>query len=410
MMVLNLIVIIWRDNDAHYGIIFGRFRTEVWRNKMTSKSEASINVKIGVSELGKVKPIFDKKNLETNGAAGRALGAVTFGANGGYFRKYENGIIYLLPPNGPCWVCGDILAEYLSLGADKGFLGYPTTDERVTPDGIGRYTHFQGGSIYWMNSIGAHEIHGAIRDKWASLGWEKSLLGFPISGERSFAGDGRVSQFQNGAIYWWPDVGALDLGKVSVKYRGLYCFGETDEASSSDEPYVIFGVLATPETPGSTPESQIRTQIYSDVDAGDSRPDNVEIFRGDPHGLVVGIALCEHDLGDPDSYLNLMKVGVGLGGKAVSAGCGAVFGAEAAATCDSIWKEVGPKIVSALNDLAGTGDDLIGKVSLQITAKEMVQLARQPWQNFWGIKYHRESELLSDGEASYKVYFSVDAI
>lgn len=28
-----------------------------------------------------------------------------------------------------------------------------------------------------------HEVHGAIRDKWASLGYERGLLGYPISDE-----------------------------------------------------------------------------------------------------------------------------------------------------------------------------------------------------------------------------------
>src|SRR5207302_340115 len=79
-------------------------------------------------------------------------------------------------------VCGAILAKYQSLGGPAGFLGYPTTDETGTPDGIGRFNHFaNGGSIYWTPNIGAWSIHGAIRAKWASLGWERSCLGYPVS-------------------------------------------------------------------------------------------------------------------------------------------------------------------------------------------------------------------------------------
>ena len=36
--------------------------------------------------------------------------------------------------------------------------------------------------------------------------------------------------------------GAIELGNVSVQYKGLYCFGEIDEGSAADEPYVIFGM------------------------------------------------------------------------------------------------------------------------------------------------------------------------
>ena len=44
-------------------------------------------------------------------------------------------------------VHGLIRARYLALGAEASILGYPVTDETGTPDGIGRYNHFQAGSI-----------------------------------------------------------------------------------------------------------------------------------------------------------------------------------------------------------------------------------------------------------------------
>jgi len=81
-------------------------------------------------------------------------------------------------------VHGAIRAKYLALGAEASILGYPRTDETSTPDGIGRFNHFQGGSIYWTPATSAHEVHGLIRDRWASLGWERNpQLGYPISDE-----------------------------------------------------------------------------------------------------------------------------------------------------------------------------------------------------------------------------------
>jgi len=66
---------------------------------------------------------------------------------------------------------------------------------------------FQGASIYWTPETGAHEVHGAIRDKWASLGWEGGALRYPISDEFQ---DGiyRRTNFQHGYIGWWPQRGA----------------------------------------------------------------------------------------------------------------------------------------------------------------------------------------------------------
>src|SRR5215472_6191236 len=77
-------------------------------------------------------------------------------------------------------VYGAIGEKWNSLGGANGFLGAPLNDETGTPDGRGRYNHFQGGSIYWTQETGAHEVHGMIREKWASMGWERSSLGYPI--------------------------------------------------------------------------------------------------------------------------------------------------------------------------------------------------------------------------------------
>jgi hypothetical protein len=81
-------------------------------------------------------------------------------------------------------VHGAIREKYLALGAEASILGYPRTDETGTPDGIGRFNHFQSGSIYWTPGTSAYEVHGLIRDLWASLGWERNpQLGYPISDE-----------------------------------------------------------------------------------------------------------------------------------------------------------------------------------------------------------------------------------
>lgn len=49
-------------------------------------------------------------------------------------------------------------------------------------------------------------MHGLIRDKWESMGWERSSLGYPVSDERPY-GQGRISHFENGVIIWTPEGG-----------------------------------------------------------------------------------------------------------------------------------------------------------------------------------------------------------
>jgi len=121
----------------------------------------------------------------------------------GKFRYYQRGCIYWAPGSGAHEVHGAILSKWATLKWEKSFLGYPTTDESPTPDGAGRFNHFEHGSIYWTPATGAHEIHGAIREKWAQLGWERSTLGYPVSDEEpSGQAGGRISRFEHGSIVW----------------------------------------------------------------------------------------------------------------------------------------------------------------------------------------------------------------
>jgi hypothetical protein len=83
----------------------------------------------------------------------------------------------------------------------------PLTDETGTPDGIGRYNHFQGGSIYWTTNTGPMMVRGAIRDVWASQGWEQGPFGYPVADphrKKLFnmtSTPEYSSVFQKGAIY-----------------------------------------------------------------------------------------------------------------------------------------------------------------------------------------------------------------
>jgi len=127
----------------------------------------------------------------------------------GRFRDFERGSIYWKSQTGAHEVHGDIRIKWAQLGGERGFLGFPMTDELGTPDGRGRFNHFEGGSIYWKPETHAHEVHGAIRDKWASMGWERSRLGYPISDEKQTSdGRGRFSDFEGGRIHWTPERGA----------------------------------------------------------------------------------------------------------------------------------------------------------------------------------------------------------
>jgi hypothetical protein len=153
-------------------------------------------------------------------------------------------------------VCGAILAKYLSLGGPDGILGVPVTNELDTPDKVGKYHHFKSrgsnrddGSIYWTPRGGAWSIHGAIRDKWASLGWEK-YLGWPVTDENGTPdGKGAYNHFSStgnspiadGSIYSTPLGGAWSIrGEIRKKWASMgwenspLGYPVTDETATPD--------------------------------------------------------------------------------------------------------------------------------------------------------------------------------
>ena len=121
--------------------------------------------------------------------------------SGGRESDFQHGRIYWSAATGAHEVHGMILQRYLAVRGPSGY-GLPVTDETGTPDRIGRYNHFSGGrSIYWTPATGAHAVYGAIRGKWAALGWERGRLGYPTTDEFGIPG-GRESDFQHGRIRW----------------------------------------------------------------------------------------------------------------------------------------------------------------------------------------------------------------
>lgn len=130
----------------------------------------------------------------------------------GRYNTFERGVIVWTPSLGAWEIHGLVHDRWVALGREASVVGYPVGDEQKTPDGIGRYSVFQRGSIYWSPSTGAHEVHGRIRDKYKDLGWEAGSLGYPTSGEYAVAG-GRRNDFQRGTLTW---TSATDTVTVTV--------------------------------------------------------------------------------------------------------------------------------------------------------------------------------------------------
>lgn len=127
----------------------------------------------------------------------------------GRFNHFVGGSIYWTAPTGAWSIRGAIRTKWSQLGWETSYLGYPTSDEMVAPDGVGRYQFFQAGSVYWTPTTGARAITGDILSEWGSHGWETGRLGYPTSDELATPdGVGRYNTFEDGSIYWSPTSGA----------------------------------------------------------------------------------------------------------------------------------------------------------------------------------------------------------
>jgi uncharacterized protein with LGFP repeats len=160
----------------------------------------------------------------------------------GRVSSFLGGQVYWTPATGAHEVHGEIAGRYAGLSGPAGLLGYPVTDETAAPDGVGRFNHFTGGSVYWSPASGAHEVHGAIRAHWAALGGEQGVLGYPVTDETG-TGDhtGRYNNFTGGAMYWSPPSGAHEVhGDILAHWADLGAqqsavgYPVTDETTAPD--------------------------------------------------------------------------------------------------------------------------------------------------------------------------------
>lgn len=167
--------------------------------------------------------IRDKYN-QTGGPTGFLLlpksNELTNPGNTGKRSEFLGGNIYWSAATDAHPVAHDFLTKWGDYGYESGHMKYPTTDEIVMTGG--RRQEFQGAAIYWSPLTGAHNVQGTIRTKYLALGGPGSALGWPTSDERVTPdGVGRYNTFERGSIYWSPSTGARWMSTDMVQRWGM---------------------------------------------------------------------------------------------------------------------------------------------------------------------------------------------
>jgi hypothetical protein len=176
-----------------------------------------------------------------NGFLGRSVGAEQELPDGGLFQAYQGGVIYWSLASGAHEVHGAILAKWSALGRIGSLLGYPVSDETDAGDQHGRFSVFQRGVIYWTPTTDAHEVHGAILERWSAAGRQAGILGYPLTDELDAGGQagGRFNQFERGIVFWTAQLGAHEAhGAIAQRWLELggrtFGFPVTDETATPD--------------------------------------------------------------------------------------------------------------------------------------------------------------------------------
>ncbi|MEO8116281.1 MAG: hypothetical protein ABI653_01455 [Bacteroidota bacterium] len=162
--------------------------------------------------------------------------------NGGKEQIFQGGRMYYKTGTPKAFeVNGAILTKFLS-GGGVNTWGYPVCNESDIMNGSslkGKFSEFEGCTIYWSSSSGAFEVHGDIRTNYRSLNGPIGQMGFPTSDQGDIPGasaPAKYNTFQNGSILWF---GSSDnmfvcqafkiyLGRIDSQESEGFMMGQND--------------------------------------------------------------------------------------------------------------------------------------------------------------------------------------
>jgi len=145
-----------------------------------------------------------------SGSENGPLGYPTSNANtgfrdGGSWQQFQGGKIHWSNASGANWTLdgSGVQGLWARTGWENGPLGYPTTQEYGGLREGGVWQRFQGGTVHWSATSGAHwtKAGSSIQNAWAARGWENGALGYPTTDEQPVTG-GTEQRFQGGTIRW----------------------------------------------------------------------------------------------------------------------------------------------------------------------------------------------------------------
>jgi uncharacterized protein with LGFP repeats len=121
--------------------------------------------------------------------------------HGGASQSFQGGTVFWNSKRAKAFaVKNEVRDTYRSLKWERGLLGLPTSEVKSLKDG-GVSQSFEYGQIHWAKESGGFATTGGIQSYWSKQGWEKGWLGYPTSNEIKTA-TGAKQSFQGGTLTW----------------------------------------------------------------------------------------------------------------------------------------------------------------------------------------------------------------
>ena len=134
----------------------------------------------------------------------------------GCVQSFTKGKLYAKSSSSTAYIVkGSIATAWGKVSAQNGSLGYPTSDEKALKNKKGAvYQNFQKGIITYSSKTGAQVLKGNMLKKWKADGWEKSPMGLPTGNEKGgLPSKGTYQNFEKGQLYWSSKSGAQMMRK-----------------------------------------------------------------------------------------------------------------------------------------------------------------------------------------------------
>jgi hypothetical protein len=258
-----------------------------------------------------------------------------------------------------------------------------------------------------------------IHRHYLAVGGRLGPLGFPITGvepagptaTRDYRG-GNIKVLDNGTTT------AFRTREASIRFLGFRCIDESNELSSSDEPYFVITVDRGDGSPVTK-----KFGPFENTDAGEQIGVGELLIQGaSPNPMAIRVAAYENDEGDPDETAQKLQEkmveisnqvasiasasgadaadGPGVGVGATAAGVGGVLGGPLGALAAA-------GIVAAL----GLGDDFVGQAALVQFARPEQAKTPDSQGDFAGSPFNAKITISGgDAEGAYELFFDVHVI